>query len=151
MQILLLVIQKGVLLSAELLVSLVPAVALGIVLFLLFLIPSWTWRKIISITFTILSLVLVIVSLWVWARNSDARGCAAAFSLLFFLLFPRGMYCAANRPKRWLRHLAYTGFGAFAVILFVVILFLSEGEGLDSLEFDLDVLWGDRSHEDDTL
>lgn len=132
-----LVSQKGVLLTADLLLSLIPAIALGLLLFLLLLIPNRAWRKTVSIVFVVLSIVLVIVSLRIWLHYSDARGCAVVFSVLFFLLFPVGMYHVAKNPEGWHKYLAYTGFGAFAVILFVVIFILSEGEILDGLDFDL--------------
>lgn len=129
--------EKGMLLTADFLLSLLPAIALGLLLFLLLLVPNRTWRKAVSIVFVVLSIALVIVSLRLWLHYSDAKGCTALFSVLFFLLFPVGMYYAVKDPGCWHKYLAYTGFGAFALILFVVIFILSEGEILDGLDFDI--------------
>lgn len=118
---------------------LLPAVALGLILFPLFLVGQKRWRKVVSIVFVVLSLVLVILSLLRWLHDSDIRGCIVLFSVLFFLLFPVGMYHAAKNPDNWLKYLAFTGFGTFAVIFFVVLVILSDGSILDGLDgIDLD-------------
>ena len=138
--------QKGMQLTADLLPSLIPAVVLGLTLFLLFCVKDIRWRKVVSIVFVVLSLVLVILSLLRWLHDSDIRGCIVLFSVLFFLLFPVGMYHAAKNPDNWLKYLAFTGFGAFAVIFFVVLVILSDGSILDGLDgVDLDFGSGGKS------
>ena len=86
---------------------LLPAVALGLILFPLFLVGQKRWRKFISIVFVVLSLVLGILSIRYWICESDIRGCAVLFSVLFFLLFPVGMYHAVKTPDNWLKYLAF--------------------------------------------
>lgn len=132
-----LLVEKQISLSDDILVALMPAVLLGLGLYLLMLIPHRIWRKIVAIVFVLLAVVLVVGGIGLWIDESAAQGCPVVFSGLFFLLFPAGTYYAAKHPDHWLRYLAYTGFGAFAVILFVVIFILSEGEILDGLDFDL--------------
>lgn len=130
--------QKQFSLSDDLLLALIPAVLLGLGLYLLMLIPHQIWRKVVAIVFVLLAVVLVAGGIGLWITESAVQGCTVVFSGLFFLLFPVGTYHAAKHPDQWLRYLAYTGFGAFAVIFLAVMFILSEGEILDGLDFDFD-------------
>lgn len=129
--------KQGVALTPDLYAALIPALVLGVALCILYFIPGKIWHKIICILFVVLSVALIIAGFVYWIKISAPMGCVAVFSGLFFLLFPVGTYLAAEHSDPWYCYLAITGFGAFVVILLVVIFILSEGEILDGLDLDL--------------
>ena len=131
-----LIAAKGFVLSQELLLGMVPAVILGILLVLFMNSPSEKRRFVSIAVFSVLALVLIGVGIYFVCAHRLQLGYAFLFSGLYFLPLPLGYECALSDQTQMFRCLSFTGFGAFVLILFVVVFILSEGEILDGLDFD---------------
>ena len=127
---------KQILPTTGLFLALLPAALLGIFAALLFGLPDTKRTAVISTIFVILAVLLFLGGIAVWVWLAPLTGCVFVFSALFLLPFPLGIGAALNQPQGTYRCLSFTGFGAFFLILFVVIVILSEGDFLDGLDFD---------------
>lgn len=127
---------KQLLPTAELFLALVPAVLLGVLAALLVGSAAAKRITVVSTIFVILAVLLFLGGIAVWVRVAPLTGCVFVFSALFLLPFPLGIGGAIDQPKDAFRCLSFTGFGAFFLILFVVIVILSDGDFLDGLEID---------------
>ena len=119
----------------EILTAMIPAVLLGLALVLFGRCSSKAWRIASVVIFSLLGLALIGVGIYVWCAHSPLIGCSFVFSGLYYLPLPLGYAEAVSNPEKMYRYLAYTGFGAFVLIFFVVLFILSEGEILDGLDF----------------
>lgn len=128
-------IGKDIAIGLELHLAILPAAALGLLLWGLYFIPGDGLHKAFSIIFVVLAVGLCAAAVWVWICISATVGCMALFGGLYFLLLPVGMLYAARNPGDWSRYLSYTGFGTFAVVFFAALLILSDGDFLDILDF----------------
>ena len=126
---------KGILPNTTLLLCLLPTACLAVLLLLIDQFPNISHHKTTSILFCALDIALILLGIWAWVCDYVLVGCTTFFSALFFLLFPIGIRNAIKKPSEWHRYLSHTGFGAFILILLAVILILSDGEALDSLDF----------------
>lgn len=127
---------KQILPTIELLLALLPAALLGVFAALLFGLPDTKRTALVSTIFVILAVLLFLSGIAVWVWLAPLTGCVFVFSALFLLPFPLGIGGAMDQPQGTYRCLSFTGFGAFFLILFVVIVILSEGDFLDGLDFD---------------
>ena len=122
--------------TAALLPALIPAAVLG---FLTCVLLTWgrNYKKFFTICLCLLGLAFTIFGLRTMAKVNTLVGCVFMFSGLFFLPFP--IFCAklVDNPEDLMRYLSFSGFGAFMVIFFVVLLFLTEGEALEVIDVDI--------------
>lgn len=128
--------EKGMIPTPELLLAMLPAVVLGLLAPVLFHGNTDKWNIGAGIDL-IVSLLLFLGGIGVWIWLSSTVGCTLVFSMLFLLPFPFCVAKAEDKPLSTYRYLSYSGFGAFFLISFVVLVVLSEGEALDGLSFDL--------------
>lgn len=128
---------KGILPAIPLVQGLLPALVLGILFWILLAVIDH-WPGIQTLIYVLLSVALLILGIVVWTRHVPLIGCAMVFSALFLLPFCIAVNAAMDNPKEMFSYLAASGFGAFLVIFIVVIIVLSEGEGLEGLFDGLD-------------
>lgn len=122
--------------SLNLALALLPAAGLGILVSVLLLIFKKTDG--ICAAFTVLALLMIIISIAIWVGRSALVGSILLFSGLFFLPLPFCLQNAVENPEREFRYLSFSGFGAFAIIAFVAMVILSEGEILEGVLEGLD-------------
>ena len=122
--------------TVELALALLPAMVLGVLAAVLFGQRRSEKAKAISVIFVIAAVLLFLGGIAVWIWLAPLTGCVFVFSALFFLPLPIAINKAINWPRDLYRYLSFAGFGAFFLILFVAIVILSEGDGLDGLDFD---------------
>lgn len=122
--------------SVALLPALIPAAMLG---FLTCVLLTWgrNYKKLVTICLCILGLAFAIFGLYTLAKINALVGFIFMFSGLFFLPFP--IFCArlVDNPGGLMRYLSFSGFGAFMVIFFVVLVLLTEGEALEALDVNI--------------
>ena len=126
--------------APELFSSLLPAAIMGIVYCALIGKKENNWQKSVSIAFFVLCAMLLVSGIVIWICRVPVVGCTFLFSALFLLPFPIAVGVALDTPdeaNEIYRHLSFSGFGAFFLILFVVVLILSEGEILEGADLDL--------------
>lgn len=132
---------KGILPATALVYGLLPALALGILCWVI-LATVDHWPGILTLIFVLLSLALLIVGVVIWTRHVPLIGCAMVFSALFLLPYCIAVNAAMDNPKEMFSYLSLSGFGAFVIIFFVVLVVLTEGDGLEALFDGLDVSGG---------
>ena len=122
--------------SLNLAFALLPAAGIGILVSVLLMI----FKKAdgICAAFTVLALLMIILAIAIWAGRSALTGSILLFSGLFFLPLPFCLQKAVEKPEREFRYLSFSGFGAFAIIAFVAMVILSEGEILEGAFDGLD-------------
>lgn len=131
---------KGILPAATLVLSLLPALLLGILCWIV-LATIDHWPAILTLIFVVLSVALLIAGIVVWARSVPLVGCTMVFSALFLIPYPIAVNIAMDTAYETYRYLSFSGFGAFLLIFLVVLFVLTEGEILEGLDggFDFDV------------
>ena len=122
--------------SPDLALALLPAAGLGLLVSLLLRI--FTKTDGICAAFTVLTLLMIIISIAIWVGRSALVGSILLFSGLFFLPLSFCLQRAVEKPEREFRYLSFSGFGAFAIIAFVAMVILSEGEILEGAFDGLD-------------
>ena len=132
---------KGILPTATLAYGLLPALAVGILCWIVLAAVDY-WPGILTLFFVLLSLALLILGILIWNRHVPLMGCAMVFSALFLLPYCIAVNAALDNPGEQFSYLSISGFGAFIVILVVVIAVLSDGDGLEALFDGLDVVGG---------
>ena len=133
---------KGILPTATLAYGLLPALAVGILCWIVLAAVDY-WPGILTLFFVLLSLALLILGILIWNRHVPLMGCAMVFSALFLLPYCIAVNAALDNPGEQFSYLSISGFGAFIVILVVVIAVLSDGDGLEALFDGLDVVGGE--------
>lgn len=124
---------KGILPALPLVQGLLPALVLGLLLWILLAVID-RWPGIQTLIFVLLSVALVILGAVIWANHVPLIGCAMVFSALFLLPFPIAVNAAMDNPKEMFSYLSLSGFGAFILIFIAVLFVLTEGEILDGLD-----------------
>ena len=132
---------KGILPTATLAYGLLPALAVGILCWIVLAAVDY-WPGIQTLFFVLLSLTLLILGILIWNRHVPLMGCAMVFSALFLLPYCIAVNAALDNPGEQFSYLSISGFGAFIVILVVVIAVLSDGDCLEALFDGLDVVGG---------
>lgn len=135
---------KGILPAATLVMSLLPALLLGILCWII-LATTDHWPTILTLIFVVMSVALLIAGIVVWVRSVPLVGCAMVFSALFLLPYPIAVNIAMDTAYETYRYLSFSGFGAFILILLVVLFVLTEGEILEGLDGGLDLDVGGSS------
>lgn len=132
---------KGILPAATLVYGLLPALAIGILCWIV-LAAIDHWPGILTLIFVLLSVALLILGIVIWNRYVPVMGCAMVFSALFLLPYCIAVNAALDNPGEQFSYLSISGFGAFVIIFFVVLAVLTEGDGLEVLFDGLDVSGG---------
>lgn len=137
---------KGMLPTATLVMSLLPALFLGILCWIV-LAAIDRWPTIVTSIFVVLSVALLITGIVFWVRFAPLVGCTMVFSALFLLPYPVAVNLAMDTPSETYRYLSFSGFGGFVLIFTVVLFVLTEGEVLEGLDggFDLNSGSGSRT------
>lgn len=133
---------KAILPTTTLLVALLPALAIGILCWIILAAIDY-WPGILTLLFVLLSVALLIFGIVIWVRHTPLVGCTMVFSALFLLPYCIAVNAAMDHPKEMLSYLCISGFGAFIVILIAVLIVLSEGDGMDGLFDGLDISGGE--------
>ena len=121
----------------ELMLALIPAIALALMLCLGYFGQGKLWRKIWGIVILLLAVALAVLSVVLWIKWHRVIGSMGFFSSICLLFFLMACLFTLDKPEGKWRYLSFSGFWAFAVIAIVVVLILSEGEILDGLDFDI--------------
>lgn len=116
-----------------LLIALIPGAVLGILLLLGSTVQNETFLRIWYISFFVLAVIQFICGICLWIWWEPVIGCFMLFTALY--LMPLPIACLGHDEKKY-RHLSFSGFGAFVLILFVAALLLTEGDIFDGLDFD---------------
>ena len=126
---------KGISTTWQVILAMLPALFLGILYCVLVSNVDSSRKALTTGIFVGLSVLLLLagVAMWIWV--SALIGCVFLFSALFLLPLPIGINYALDMPGDTYRFLSLTGFGAFFLILFAAIVILSEGDGLDGIDF----------------
>lgn len=90
------------------------------------------WDRAVAIVFTVLGAAAVIGSLFLTELWHPMAAFGAMFGFLFYLAFP--IACGKTLSKPWdvLEHLAFSGFGAYLVVVIAAVCILAE-DGPDGL------------------
>ena len=128
---------KGILPAMSLIYALLPALALGILCWGI-LANTNSWPGLLTLLFVLLSLALLIVGIVAWVKYIPLVGCAIVFSALFLFPYCIAVNAAIDHPEEKFDYLAASGFGAFIIIFIVVLIVLTEGDGLEGLFDGLD-------------
>lgn len=135
---------KGILPATTLVYGLLPALVIGILCWVI-LAAVDHWPGLLTLIFVLLSVASLIFGIVIWTRHVPLIGCAMVFSALFLLPYPIAVNAAMDNPKEMFSYLSLSGFGAFAIIFFVVLVVLTDGDGLEALFDALEVGGGDGS------
>lgn len=119
-----------------LLCGVAPVALLGAVFCLGYFGQGKLWRKIWGLAMALLALALMVAAVILWIKWNPVAGSMGFFSGICLLFFIMACLATLDSPKEKWRYLSFSGFWAFAVILIVVLVILSEGEILDGLDFD---------------
>lgn len=133
---------KGILPATTLVYGLLPALVIGILCWVI-LAAVDHWPGLLTLIFVLLSVALLIFGIVIWTRHVPLIGCAMVFSALFLLPFPIAVNAAMDNSKEMFSYLSLSGFGAFILILIVVLFVLTEGEILDGLDGGFDGFGGE--------
>ena len=115
----------------------IPAAVLGLMLCLGELGKGKTWRKVWDVIALLLTVALIVGAIVLWVKWNHVLGSFAFFCGVCQLFFHLACAVSREKPQGMWRYLSLSGFWAFAVIAVVVIVILSEGDILDSLDFDI--------------
>lgn len=95
-------------------------------------------ENVVSFLFIILHLLLLAGAVYFWVTRGAVYFSFCFFCLLMTLCFQVAIASLASKKEgHWLRALSFAGFGIATLVTFVVILILSEGDALDTLDFDI--------------
>lgn len=110
-------------LALALLLSMLPAVAMMLIVCLTY--AFLRWDKLIAITFTFLGMVASVI-------GAIHLGPGAFFAFLLFLPMPLACAKALGKPRKVIRYLSFSGFGAYLIVMVAGIMILTE-DGPDGI------------------
>lgn len=108
----------------NLLLALTPAAALSVFLWFLLMITGARWQKALTVVFSVLSLCLIGLGLFVFEGTPMIL--TVVFTSLFSLAFSIGVPQLAQKPEETFHMLSYIGLGAFALIALIVMFFTDD-------------------------
>lgn len=122
---------------AEMLVSILPSVAILLLVYLL--LQTFNKTKKVTVTIAvILNFLLTVLLTVLWIMHGDVIFSFGFFASLLSLFYLCVFGITINHDERSvLRDISFGSFGSFIILTVVVIFILSEGEILDG--FDLDI------------
>lgn len=128
-------LSKGISLRIiSLLIAILPSLVILTLVYLIFKVFSKT-KKIAITSAIILNTLFLFLTIAIWINSNVVLGSFCFFSLLISLFFLGVFGVTINHDERSvLRDISYGSFGAFVILTVVVIVVLSQGEALDSLD-----------------